>query len=122
MPAIQAGNAEAAARAMVPMKTAYEAHRKAIDELVPLVTQRIERDENDARAQVRESTWLMLLAMGVSLAAAVAMAVMVGRTIIKPLRYAVRVAQLVAAGELTTPHRPCASRTSRTNCCRRSRR
>ncbi len=102
VPAVQAGDEGATGRAMQQLSALYDKHRQAIDQLVPLVQARIAQDERAAEDQVRSSTIGMLVAMAVSMAAAVLMAVMVGRTIIMPLRHAVRVAQVVASGELTS--------------------
>ncbi len=102
VPAVQSNNGGGVARAMVQMDTLYATHRAAVDKLVVLTNARIAKDETDAKGMIRDASLLMLVIMGVSLAAAMVVAVMVGRSIIVPLRHAVGVAQLVASGVLTS--------------------
>jgi methyl-accepting chemotaxis protein len=102
VPAVQAGRAEATAAVMTQLDGLYEAHRKAIDQVVVLATQRVAQDEAEAAGLIRRDSALLWGIMGLSLAAAVVVALLVARSITVPLRHAVRVAQVVASGVLNS--------------------
>jgi methyl-accepting chemotaxis protein len=102
VPALQSGNGAEVERAVQQMSAAYEVHRQAVDRIVALTTARIARDETEAQRMIRDASVLMLAIMALSLAAAVVMGMAVARTIITPLREAVKVAQVVASGVLTS--------------------
>ena len=102
VPAVQAGNAALAGAAMQQLDGFYEAHRKAIDQVVLLANQRVTQDESEAQALIQRDSALLLTIMGLALTAAVVVALMVARSITEPLRNAVRVAQVVASGVLNS--------------------
>ncbi|WP_369803277.1 methyl-accepting chemotaxis protein [Pseudorhodoferax sp. Leaf267] len=102
LPAVQAGDAQAVGAALAQLDAAYEAHRKAIDQLVVLATKRIAQDEREAAALIQRDSLLLLALMAGALAGAVVVALLVARSITVPLRDAVRVAQVVASGVLNS--------------------
>ena len=101
-PAARNGDAGAVAAAMQRLDSLYEAHRAAVDKVVVLATQRVERDEVQARALIERDTALLLTIMAAAMAAAVVVALMVARSITGPLRHAVKVARVVASGVLNS--------------------
>ncbi|MBI1892229.1 MAG: HAMP domain-containing protein [Burkholderiales bacterium] len=90
------------AAATSKMDQAYETHRKAIDQVVQLANKRAEADEERAKRQIESSNFLLLFILLVSFGFSVAMAAAICRSITKPLRRAVRVAQTVAGGDLSS--------------------
>ncbi|WP_326540714.1 methyl-accepting chemotaxis protein [Pseudorhodoferax sp.] len=102
MPAVQANDAPAAGSATERLGVLYEEHRVAIDKVVALATERVARDEEQARALIRRDSALMLGIMLVAMVAAVLVALAVARSITAPLRHAVKVAKVVASGVLNS--------------------
>ncbi|MET3134108.1 methyl-accepting chemotaxis protein [Oxalobacteraceae bacterium GrIS 1.11] len=102
IPAVRNQDKDGASAAMARMETAYEAHRKAIDQVVQMSNQRCEADEARAKASIAAATWELLLTLALSLGIGVTVAIMITRSISRPLKEAVSIAQVVAAGDLTT--------------------
>jgi len=102
LPAVRKQDKAAAATAMEHMEVAYEAHRKAIDQVVQMSNQRADADEAHAKDSIGAATWELLATLGLSLGLGVALATMIARSIARPLKEAVEIAKVVAAGDLTT--------------------
>jgi methyl-accepting chemotaxis protein len=102
LPAVARGDAPAIAAVVQRLDALYEAHRAAIDQVVALAAERVQRDEADARSLIWRDSALLLVTMVLSLVAAVVVALMVARSITAPLRHAVKVAQMVASGVLNS--------------------
>jgi methyl-accepting chemotaxis protein len=102
IPAIQGQDKDAAAAAMARMAHEYENHRKAIDELVKMATERATTGEDQAKLTIAAANWQLLAMLVLSLGAGMIVAVFITRSISRPLHEAVRIAKVVAAGDLTT--------------------
>ncbi len=102
IPAVQAQDKEAAAAAMGRMAHEYENHRKAIDAAVQMSTKRAAGGEEQAKQKIASANWQLLAMLVLSLGAGIAVAVLITRSISQPLQEAVRIAKVVAAGDLTT--------------------
>jgi methyl-accepting chemotaxis protein len=83
------------------LKEHYTAHRREIDEVVRLAAERSKKDEEHAADRISSASWLMLLILALSLGAAVGVAAIIIRSIMRPLNEALTIAQSVAAGDLT---------------------
>jgi methyl-accepting chemotaxis protein len=102
VPAIVAQDKEAAAAGMARMAHEYEAHRKAIDQVVQMSIQRATSSEERAKVKIAAANWQLLAMLLLSLGAGIVGAVLITRSIARPLQDAVRIAKIVAAGDLTT--------------------
>jgi methyl-accepting chemotaxis protein len=100
VPAVRSADKEAANSAMERMSTAYEAHRKAIDEAVTMSIKRAENDEARARQSITASSWQLLAMLGLSLGGAIGVAILIARSISVPLGEAVGIAKCLASGDL----------------------
>ena len=106
IPAVQKQDKDAMAAAMARMKQAYDAHRKAIDQVVQITTKRNESDEVLAKEKISSATWLMLAIFAISLGAGIVFAAIIVRGLLVGLggepEYAVEISRRIAAGDLTT--------------------
>ena len=105
VPAVQKQDKDAVSSAMARMKVSYEAHRKAIDQVVQMTTKRNEVDEAQAKNRI-ETAGVLLVAIFVgSLGAAIVVAAMITRSLLASLggepAYAAEISQRIAAGDLT---------------------
>ena len=105
LPALERGDAAAAAAALEKMKTEYGIHRAAVNELVTIVTARNAVGEASAKDEIVSSGSIM---MGIWIAATVAMAAMllsIARGLMRQLggepAYAASIVARVAAGDLS---------------------
>lgn len=105
IPAVQRQDNIAIASAAERMKQFYETHRKAVDQVVQLTTERNATDESMARERIESANLLLILIFVVSLSTGILTAVIIVRGLLKDLggepRYAVEVTRRVAAGDLT---------------------
>lgn len=104
IPAIQKDDKEKAAAILQGMGAAYEAHRKAVDQVVQLATKRAELDEVRARESIASANiWLLAVFLG-SLGAAMGVGIVIVRDLLRKLggepEYAVEICHQVAAGKL----------------------
>jgi methyl-accepting chemotaxis protein len=102
IPALQMQNDGLASAAMARMKQHYELHRRAIDQAVLLTEKRTQADEVLASGRIRTAAMLMLAILLVSLCFNLAAAGVITRSITRPLSQAVKIAQTIAAGDLTS--------------------
>ncbi len=105
IPAIQRQDHEASAAAMAHMKQSYEAHRKAIDQVVQLTNKRNEIGEQQAKDRIQSASASLLAILATSLGAGIAVAVMIMRTLLARLGgepdYAAEITRRIASGDLT---------------------
>ena len=86
VPAILSGNRELATKlAYGALKEQYEIHRRAVDKVVQMATERNAEDEEIARETDHFRTWLMYIWGIVSLFVVAALAFWIGRSIVLPL-------------------------------------
>jgi methyl-accepting chemotaxis protein len=85
IPALESDNKERAATAITGMKSAYEIHRKAIDQLVQLANNRVTLDEKNAEAQIHTATILLLAVLFITIASTVVIAMLISRSVTVPL-------------------------------------
>lgn len=105
VPAVQKGERDKAVVAMARMRKHYEAHRKAIDQVVQFTNKRNADDEAAARERIKwDSVFLLVMLLG-SLSVAVAIAVLIARSLLASLGgepdYAVRIAHAIADCDLS---------------------
>jgi methyl-accepting chemotaxis protein len=107
LPALRGGERDAASAALARMGAQYEQHRKAVDEVVQLAVKRTEDDEVAARTSIDSAHAGLLALFLLSLGAAVAVAVVILRGLLKRLGgepdYAASVCKEIAAGRLNVP-------------------
>jgi methyl-accepting chemotaxis protein len=105
IPAMDRQDTAAAAAAMARLTQHYEAHRKAVDQVVDMSTQRFSADEAAARADIASANWLMLAVLLAGLASSIAVAAAIIRSLLRQLggepALATRIAHRIAAGDLT---------------------
>ncbi|HYD79877.1 MAG TPA: methyl-accepting chemotaxis protein [Paucimonas sp.] len=102
IPALLSNDTAAASGAMKKLSQSYATHRAAIDQVVELATKRAAGDEASAASQVQSESLLLLLILSVSVGISVIAAVLITRSVTVPLKKAVRIAQNVAASDLTS--------------------
>lgn len=106
VPAVQAQDRDAIARAMQQLEAVYAAHRKAIDATVEKVNKLVEQDQTDAQSRIESATRLLSAILLASVAASLGVAVLIIRSIVKPLAEAVQAAQTFASGDLNAQLEP----------------
>ncbi|MEG1329085.1 MAG: methyl-accepting chemotaxis protein, partial [Janthinobacterium sp.] len=92
IPAIEAQDKAGAAVAMKKMTTSYARHLQAIKQLVELTTQRASAIEAESGARITVASSLLLAILLLSLGTAIAVAVLISKSITKPLQDAVHLA------------------------------
>lgn len=102
IPAVQSQNKDAIAASIKEMKATYEIHRKAIDKVVELTNKRNEVDELASKKRIDSTVILLIIIFGGSLALSIFITMMISRSLTGPLTEAVRIAQVVASGDLTS--------------------
>ena len=100
IPAIEAQDKAGAAVAMKKMTISYAQHLQAIKQLVEMTSQRASAIEADSSARITVAGSLLLAILLVSLGTAIGVAVLISKSITKPLQDAVHVARIVASGDL----------------------
>lgn len=85
LPAITSGNTNVVMASMSQMKSAYETHRKAIDQVVKMANSRVEGDEKNAATLIAAATNTLLLVLAFTLIATVLVAIMIARSIANPM-------------------------------------
>ncbi|MCF7966974.1 MAG: methyl-accepting chemotaxis protein [Methylobacter tundripaludum] len=85
LPAIQAGDLNGSLSSLQNMRHAYEEHRAAIDEVVRLTTARNAKDEMRARDTILWYGTVLAAIFAFSIAAAIALTVLISRGIIRQL-------------------------------------
>ena len=107
IPAVKKQDKEGMAAAIERMKSAYENHRRAIDQVVQLASKSNEGDEAMAKDSITSASLLLLLIMAGSLGAGVLAAALIVRGLLAELggepSYAAEIARQVASGDLRTP-------------------
>ncbi|HYD79957.1 MAG TPA: response regulator [Paucimonas sp.] len=102
VPAVRRADKDATASALRRMSAAYEEHRQSIDKIVRLARERAAGDEQEGKRLIQSASLLMLLILAGSLGASVAAAALITRSITRPLDEAVRVAKVIASGDLSS--------------------
>jgi methyl-accepting chemotaxis protein len=102
VPAVKSADKEAAAAAMTRMDQAYESHRKAVDQAVQMATLRTSNGEEQAKVSIASANWQLMSMLLLSVGAGIAVSILITRSILSPLQDAVRIAKIVATGDLTT--------------------
>lgn len=104
LPAIRSGDRPAAEQALIEMKSAYDEHRRVIDQIVLNATRQSSEYEHAAALEIAAARrWLQILAIGV-VAIVVGMAFFAwrgARMMSARLKVAAQVASRVASGDLT---------------------
>ena len=85
VPAIQVGDQQKAAAAMAKLKTSYELHRAAIDEVVTIANNRVKSDETMASQQIITDTLLMLVVLVIAILLTAGIAAMISNSVSAPL-------------------------------------
>ncbi|MEJ2344021.1 MAG: methyl-accepting chemotaxis protein [Gammaproteobacteria bacterium] len=105
IPALRSGDTAAASAALDTMSAAYEAHRRAIDEVVKLANAGETAAEQDGRNMIRRSYVMLAVVLAASVLFAIIFAVVFARRLVAALGgepdYAADIARNVAKGDLT---------------------
>lgn len=102
IPAVQTQNKEAIETSLKAMKQTYEVHRKAIDQVVQLTNKRNEADEATSLLRIQTNNISLLVIFALSLSVAIIVTVFISRSLTGPITEAVKIAQVVASGDLTS--------------------
>ncbi|MGZ8165328.1 MAG: methyl-accepting chemotaxis protein [Methylobacter sp.] len=100
LPALQAGDRNAALISLQPMRSAYEQHRLAIDDAVRFITVRNTRDELQAVTMIRECSIGLVSIFFFSIAAALLLTILISRGVLRSLQDVQHIAKSIAAGNL----------------------
>lgn len=100
IPAIEAQDKAGAAVAMKKLTISYIQHLQAINRLVEMTTQRASAIEAESGARITVANSLLLAILVLSLGTGIAVAVLITRSITRPLQDAVQLARIVASGDL----------------------
>ena len=105
LPALKAENISKAEEELGKMRSAYETHRKFIDEVVSLVTRRNEVDEATAKSEIAQAGTVLLVVLFAALTLGVLLALTITRQLWARLggepAMAAEVAKRIAGGDLT---------------------
>jgi methyl-accepting chemotaxis protein len=102
IPAVQSQDAVAMAAAMGAMKQAYDAHRRAINQLVAMANLRSNAFEASSSERISAATIVLSLILALSLGVGIVGVVLISKSITAPLQNAVDLARVVASGDLTS--------------------
>ena len=100
IPAIEAQDKLGATVAMKKMTISYTQHLQAIQQLVEMTTQRASAIEAESGARITVASSMLLLTLLLSLGTGIAVAVLISKSITRPLQDAVKLARIVASGDL----------------------
>jgi PAS domain S-box-containing protein len=103
LPSLRAHQPAAAAAALRTMGDTYERHRRAVDAMVARAAARATSAETAAVTRISEQTNILRLILLAALGSSLLLAVLIRRSITRPLRDALQVAKRVAAGDMR-PH------------------
>jgi methyl-accepting chemotaxis protein len=101
IPSAQKDDRAGVAHALQLAEDAYDAHRKAIDQVVTQANALVAQDESYARERITFASTLLAAILFASLAASLGVAILIVGSIVRPLRQAVLAAQTFASGDLS---------------------
>lgn len=105
IPAVKNNDAEAVAKAMSAIKSAYETHRQAVDKTVQITIKRNTHDEAEAKNRIQTATIVLVSILLVSLLVSTVVAIATSRSLLRSLggepEYAVDIARTIADFNLT---------------------
>jgi methyl-accepting chemotaxis protein len=102
IPAVQKRDKAELNAAMEKMKQSYATHLAAVNQLVEITNKRSAEIEEQSKSQIESDSILLLGILVISLAIGIIGAVLISRSIVRPLSEAVALAQVVASGDLTS--------------------
>ena len=102
VPAAQKQDKDAMATAMQKMKASYATHLNQINNLVEITNKRADEVENESKSRIARDSVVLIIILCSSLAIGISGAVLISRSITKPLSDAVEIAQIVASGDFTS--------------------
>ena len=102
IPAAQKQDKDAMAASMQKMKVSYATHLAAINQLVNITNKRFDEFEAESKSRITTASILLLGILIISLGTGIVGAVLIARSIIHPLNDAVKIAKIVASGDLTS--------------------
>ena len=100
IPAIEAQDKVGATVVMKKMTISYAQHLQAIQQLVEKTTQRASAIEAASGERITVASSMLLLTLLLSLGTGIAVAVLISKSITRPLQDAVKLARIVASGDL----------------------
>ncbi len=100
IPAVKIQDSALIDAAMAKLKIAYVGHREEINKLVTITNTRSENIESSSATRIKSATILLLVILVSSLGLGITGAVLITRSITRPLNDAVQVATTVAQGDL----------------------
>ena len=102
IPAAQKQDKDAMTAAMQKMKISYATHLAAINKLVDLTNKRSDAFETESKNRITMASILLLAILIISLSIGVIGAILIAQSIVQPLNDAVKIAKIVASGDLTS--------------------
>ena len=102
IPAAQKQDKDAMTAAMQKMKISYATHLAAINKLVELTNKRSDDFETESKNRITTASILLLAILIISLSIGVIGAILIAQSIVQPLNDAVKIAKIVASGDLTS--------------------
>jgi methyl-accepting chemotaxis protein len=85
IPAVQRNDRDAIGASMSRMKSAYETHRKAIDQVVQITGKRTVTDEYMAKEHISEANIFLMMVLGISMIVGIGIATLIVRSLMKNL-------------------------------------
>ncbi|MFZ6691857.1 methyl-accepting chemotaxis protein [Undibacterium sp. SXout20W] len=102
IPAAQKQDKDAMTAAMQKMKISYATHLAAINKLVDLTNKRSDAFETESKNRITTASILLLAILIISLSIGIIGAILISQSIVHPLNDAVKIAKIVASGDLTS--------------------
>jgi methyl-accepting chemotaxis protein len=102
LPAIRAGNKDAALPSLKAMRQAYEQHRQAVNEVVSYASKRNTQDELQAQQTISSYKLVLLSIFLISVVVAVVVLLKISQDILKSLRSVRDLADAIAGGNLSS--------------------
>lgn len=102
IPASQKQDKDAMQVSMQKIKLSYETHLAAINHLVDITNKRSDEFEAQSKNRISSATLLLLVILTASLGVGIVGALLIVRSIVQPLSEAVKIAKIVASGDLTS--------------------
>lgn len=85
LPALEQDNRQQAIAVLAKMRTAYETHRQAIDQVVSISNRRVATDEQKAAEDISQATVLLTLVLIITICVTIGLALLISASVTEPL-------------------------------------